>query len=165
MPITSLTSDAQALTLTVVGDYAVPIERLWDAFSDARQLERFWGPEEWPAKFTQHDFTVGGMSHYTMMGPGGAQASGWWRFLAIEPHRLIEVEDGFSKADGTPDSSMPTMHMRFTFESTATGSRFTGVTRFPSAEAMERLMKMGMLEGLRSALGQLDAVLGASKSS
>ena len=160
MSITSLTSDAQALTLTVVGDYPVPVERLWDAFADARQLERFWGPEDWPAKFTQHDFRVGGLSHYTMTGPDDARASGWWRFLAVEPLRLIEIEDGFSKADGTPDPAMPVMHMRFTFESTTAGSRFTGVTRFPSAEAMERLVKMGMLDGLRSALGQLDAVLG-----
>lgn len=163
MPITSLTSDAEALTLTVVGDYPVPVERLWNAFADARQLERFWGPEDWPAKFTQHDFKTGGVSRYTMTGPDGAQSSGWWRFLAVEPQRLIEVEDGFSQADGTPDPAMPTMRMRFAFESTATGSRFTGVTWFPSAEAMERLVKMGMLEGLRSALGQLDAVLGGPR--
>ena len=31
MPITKVTSDADALTLTVVGDYPVPVERLWDA--------------------------------------------------------------------------------------------------------------------------------------
>jgi uncharacterized protein YndB with AHSA1/START domain len=51
------------------------------------------------------------------------------------------------------------MHMRFTFEATANGSRFISVTSFPSIEAMEQLIKMGMLEGLQAALGQLDAVL------
>ena len=49
MPLTSVTQDASELTLTVVGDYAVPQERLWDAFADPRQLERFWGPPAWPA--------------------------------------------------------------------------------------------------------------------
>ena len=44
MPLTSITKDAATLTLTVVGDYAVPQQRLWDAFTDPRQLERFWGP-------------------------------------------------------------------------------------------------------------------------
>jgi uncharacterized protein YndB with AHSA1/START domain len=159
MPITSVTSDTASLKLTVVGDYPVPVERLWQAYSDARQLERFWGPESWPAKFTRHDFAVGGWSHYTMTGPGGAQSSGWWRYLAIERPRLIEIEDGFVAADGTPDTSMPSMRMTYTFEPTATGSRFTVVTRFTSLESMEQLLKMGMVEGLRSAMGQLDAVL------
>lgn len=159
MPITSITSDPQALTLTVVGDYPVSVERLWRAYSDPRQLERFWGPETWPATFTHHDFRVGGGARYTMTGPDGAQSSGWWTFLAIEHARLIEIEDGFSAPDGTPNTNMPTMRMTFTFEPTAGGSRFTSVTRFPSLESMEELVKMGMLEGLRSAMGQLDAVL------
>jgi len=159
MPITSVTSDPQALTLTVVGDYPVSVERLWEAYSDPRQLERFWGPETWPAKFTRHDFTVGGHAHYTMTGPDGATSSGWWRFLAIERPRFIEFEDGFSHPDGTPDTSMPSMRMTFTFEATASGARFTGVTHFESLESMERLVKMGMIEGLRSAMGQLDGVL------
>lgn len=159
MPITSVTSNPQALTLTVIGDYPVSVERLWEAYSDPRQLERFWGPETWPAKFTRHDFVVGGRAQYTMTGPGGAQSNGWWRFLAIERPHLIEIEDGFSTPDGTPNTSMPSMRMTFTFEATATGSRFTGVTRFTSLESMEQLVKMGMIDGLRSAMGQLDAVL------
>ena len=162
MPITSVVSDPQALTLTVVGDYPVPVERLWEAYSDPRQLERFWGPESWPAKFTRHDFVVGGQSHYTMTGPDGNTSSGWWRFLAIERPRLIEIEDGFSAPDGTPDTSMPSMRMTFTFEATASGARFVGVTRFASLEIMEQLVEMGMVEGLRSAMGQLDAVLAGS---
>lgn len=159
MPITSVTSDPQALTLTVVGDYPVSVERLWEAYSDPRQLERFWGPETWPAKFARHDFVVGGQSHYTMTGPDGATSSGWWRFLSIDRPRLIEFEDGFSNPDGTPNTGMPSMRMTFTFEATASGSRFTGVTRFASLQSMEQLLKMGMIEGLRSAMGQLDGVL------
>jgi uncharacterized protein YndB with AHSA1/START domain len=159
MPITSVTSDAAALNLTVVGDYPVPVERLWEAYADPRQLERFWGPETWPATFTRHDMTVGGRSEYHMTGPDGGTSRGWWRFLAIEPAGRIEVEDGFSTEDGRPNEDMPTMRMVFTFEPTTTGSRMTSVTHFHSLDAMEQLVKMGMLDGLQSALGQLDAVL------
>jgi uncharacterized protein YndB with AHSA1/START domain len=159
MPITAITSDAEALTLTVVGDYPVPIERLWEAYADPRQLEKFWGPETWPATFTRHDMAAGGRSEYIMTGPEATTSHGWWRFLAVEPGRRFEVEDGFAHEDGTPNDDLPTMRMVFTFEPTATGSRFTSVTTFPSLEAMERLAEMGMEEGLRSALGQLDGVL------
>ncbi len=159
MPITSVTSNPEALTLTVVGDYPVPVERLWEAWADPRQLEKFWGPETWPATFTRHDMAPGGLSQYHMTGPDGGTSRGWWRFLAVEPVRSFEVEDGFAHDDGRPNEEMPTMRMVFTFEPTSTGSRFTGVTRFPDVEAMERLVEMGMVEGMKSALGQMDDVL------
>lgn len=159
MPITDVSSNAHDLTLTVVADYPVPVERLWDAYADPRQLERFWGPEQWPATFTRHDMAVGGRSHYYMTGPDGAMSHGWFRYLAVEPYKRLDLEDGFGDADGTPNDSMPTMRMVFHFESTPTGSRFRSVTTFPSLEAMEQLVQMGMMEGMRSAMGQVDAVL------
>jgi uncharacterized protein YndB with AHSA1/START domain len=159
MPITTVATDAQALTLTLVGDYPVPVERLWDAYTDPRQLERFWGPETWPATFVRHDMAVGGRSHYYLTGPDGSTAHAWFRFLRVEPCRLIELEDGFAHQDGSPDDSMPTMRMVWTFEATDAGSRFTGVTHFASVEDMERLVEMGMVEGMQSAMGQLDGVL------
>ena len=159
MPIRSVTSDKDTLSLTVIGEYPVPVERLWEAYADPRQLERFWGPESWPATFTRHDMTVGGRSEYSMTGPDGSSSRGWWRFLAVEPVRRIEVEDGFSHEDGRPNEDLPSMHMVFTFEPISTGSRFTSVTRFTSLESMEQLVEMGMIEGLKSALGQLDDVL------
>ena len=162
MPIQNVTSDPATLTLTVVGEYPVPVQRLWEAYADPRQLERFWGPEEWPATFTRHDMTVGGSSAYHMTGPDGSQSRGWWRFLAVEPGRRFEVQDGFANEDGTPNDTKPSMRMTFQFDPTPTGSRFTSVAHFPSLEAMERLVEMGMIEGLRSAMGQLDGVLAES---
>ncbi len=164
MPITSVSSDPEALTLTVVADYPVSVERLWDAYADPRQLERFWGPEQWPATFTRHDMSVGGYSHYHMTGPDGAISRGWFRFLAVEPYRCFEVEDGFADDSGTPNTQMPTMRMVYRFESTAGGSRFTGVTQFTSLESMEELVKMGMMEGMKSAMGQIDALLADLRS-
>lgn len=159
MPITDVVSDANALTLTVIAEYPVPLERLWDAYADPRQLERFWGPKEWPATFTRHDMAVGGESHYYMTGPDGTQSRGWFRFLAIDPMHRIEVQDGFGDENGAPNAAMPTMRMVFTFERTEHGSRFVNTTTFPSLEAMEQLVQMGMMEGMRSAMSQVDDVL------
>jgi uncharacterized protein YndB with AHSA1/START domain len=160
MPITEVVSNADTLTLTVVGDYAVSVQRLWDAYADPRQLERFWGPVEWPATFTRHDMTVGGQSHYYMTGPDGTKAGGWFRFLVVDPPHGFEVEDGFADDDGTPSATMPTMHMAFRFTETPNGARVTSVTTFSSVEAMEQLVQMGMVDGIRSAMGQLDTALG-----
>jgi uncharacterized protein YndB with AHSA1/START domain len=164
MPITEVVSNAQDLTLTIVGDYPVSLERLWDAYVDPRQLERFWGPEQWPATFTRHDMAVGGESHYYMTGPDGTKAHGWFRYTAVEPHTRIALVDGFGEEPSKASPEMPTMEMVFTFHRTDSGSRFKSVTTFPSVEAMEQLVNMGMVEGIKSAMGQADAVLTDLKS-
>jgi uncharacterized protein YndB with AHSA1/START domain len=159
MPITSVTSDPTALTLTVVGEYPVPVERLWDAWADPRQLERFWGPPTWPATFTRHDMAVGGRAEYYMTGPDGEKGGGFWRFAAVDPGRSFEVVDGFVDEHGEENDSMPTTRMAVRVEPTPEGSRFVAISTFPSLAAMEQLAEMGMVEGLSEALGQVDAVL------
>ncbi len=159
MPITEIISNAETLTLTIIADYAVPVTRLWDAYVDPRQLERFWGPKEWPATFTRHDMCVGGESHYYMTGPDGMQSRGMFRITALEPYVFFEARDVFTDEQGRENADMPSMRMRYTFESTATGSRFTGVTTFTSLESMEQLVQMGMIEGTKSAMAQIDDVL------
>lgn len=159
MPITSITSDPERLTLTLVGDYPVPVERLWAAWSDPRQLERFWGPPEWPATFTRHDLAVGGRSEYHMTGPDGGRSNGYWVYETVDHGKRIEVVDGFADADGTPNDDMPTMRMQMSFEATADGSRLVSVTTFPGLATMEQLAEMGMVEGATAAFGQMDEVL------
>ena len=160
MPLTSVTKDAAKLTLTVVGDYPVPQQRLWDAFADPRQLERFWGPPAFPATFTRHDFKVGGRAEYFLTLPDGKKWSGSWKFTAVNPISSFEADDG---EDNAADENMPA-GMTFTFEATPTGSRMIIITRFSSVEAMEQTIP-GMEEGLRAAMPQLDAVLAEPSAS
>ncbi len=159
MPLTSATKDAESLTMTVVAEFPVPVQRLWDAYADPRQLEKFWGPVEWPATFVRHDFTPGGRSDYYMTGPDGERSGGSWQFLSVDPGRSFVVEDGFAHDDGAIDDGMPNMRMTFTFETIEGGSRVTNVTKFNSLEELEQLIGMGMLEGMRSAMSQMDGVI------
>jgi uncharacterized protein YndB with AHSA1/START domain len=159
MPVTSVTKDPEALTMTVVADFPVPLQRLWDAYADPRQLERFWGPVEWPARFYRHDMFPGGRSSYAMTGPDGETSAGYWTFLAVDAPHSFEVEDGFANEDGSPNDAMPTMRMVFTFEATDGGSRVSTTTRFASVEQLQTVLEMGMEEGMLSAMSQMDGVL------
>ncbi|SEJ08850.1 SRPBCC family protein [Demequina mangrovi] len=159
MPLTTVVSDPEALTITVAGEYSVPVERLFQAYLDPRQLERFWGPVEWPATFTRHDAAPGGRSEYFMRGPDGERSGGYWKWIAVDAPRSFEVEDGFANEDGTDNTDLPAMRMVFTFEATDEGSRFTSVTHFGSLEALETVVEMGMEQGIRSAMSQIDAVV------
>jgi uncharacterized protein YndB with AHSA1/START domain len=159
MPIVEVHKDTQALTMTVVAQFRAPVARVWAAYADPRQLERFWGPPEWPATFARHDFTVGGRSEYVMNGPKGETSRGFWEFVSIDEPRAFEVKDGFLGEDGKQAPDMPTMRMRFTFEPHDGGTRMVTVTTFPSLQALEQLLEMGMEEGMKAAMAQIDGVL------
>ncbi len=159
MPITSVTKDADALTMTVVAEFDAPLRRLWDAYLDPRLLERFWGPPTYPAVFTRHDGCVGGRSEYAMTGPDGDVSRGYWEWLTVDELKGFEVRDGFADPDGTENQQMPSMRMSFAFEPTPSGSRVSTTTYFNSVEELEKLLAMGMEQGMTEAMGQMDAVL------
>jgi uncharacterized protein YndB with AHSA1/START domain len=153
MPITSVTKDPESLTMTVVADFDVPVRRLWDAYLDPRQLERFWGPPTFPAVFTRHDGCVGGRSEYAMTGPDGDAFPFAWEWVAVDELKSFEVRDG----DGIPASGPA--RMVFTFEATARGSRVSATSYFDSVGDMEQMLERGMEQGMSEAMGQMDAVL------
>ena len=159
MPVTNVTTDPEALTMTLVADFTAPVERLWSVFTDPRQLERFWGPPGWPATFVEHDFTVGGRARYRMTSPQGESSSGAWEFLDIDEPRGFDVIDNFVNESGEPLDGTPGMRVTFRFEPTAEGSRLINVTYFDSHEALEQLIEFGAIEGSTLAINQLDAVL------
>lgn len=159
MPITDVKTDSDALTLTIVGEYDVSVERLWNAWSDPRQLERFWGPPTWPATFTRHDLVEGGRSEYFMTGPDGTRSAGYWVFERVDEGKAFTIVDGFADENGEANEDLPTTRTEFRFESTDTGSRYVAVSTFSDAESMQQLLDMGIVEGATSAVGQIDEVL------
>lgn len=159
MPVVSVTPDPEALSLTLVAEFAAPVERVWHAFTDPRQLERFWGPPTWPSRFTQFDLRPGGRAAYAMTGPDGERSAGLWEFLRIEEPSFMEMLDSFADADGNPNPDMPSTRFTYSFEATPEGSRLTSVSYFPDHESLERLVAMGMVEGSTLAMNQLDVVL------
>jgi uncharacterized protein YndB with AHSA1/START domain len=159
MPVTTVEKDLDALTLTIVADFAAPVERVWTAYTDPRQIERFWGPPTYPSTFTRHDAAVGGRSTYFMTGPEGESHGGYWEWAAVDAPRSFEVVDGFLRDDGDPNTDLPTVRMRFAFAPTENGSRVVTTSFFGSLEQLEQLIEMGMEEGTRQAMGQIDDVL------
>jgi uncharacterized protein YndB with AHSA1/START domain len=160
MTITDVRKDANALTMTVTSEWDAPIARVWQLWADPRKLERWWGPPTYPATVVEHDLQPGGRVSYFMTGPEGDQHHGWWTVIDVaQPHRL-ELADGFSDADGDPNDALPTTQFTVTFEELPSGTTTMVIeSRFPSIEAMDQLIQMGMDEGLAAAMGQIDAVL------
>jgi uncharacterized protein YndB with AHSA1/START domain len=165
MTVPRIDKDPEALTMTITADLDVPVERAWQLWADPRQLERWWGPPTYPATVTDHDLVPGGRVRYSMTGPEGDKSNGYWEVLEVDAPRRLEVRDGFADDGGAPNASMPTTTMTVTLSTRqGGGTRMVVVSRFPSLEAMEQMVAMGMEEGIAAAMGQIDAVLAGTGS-
>lgn len=160
MTVTAVRKDPEALTLTLTAEFDATPERIWDLWADPRKLERWWGPPTYPATFTAHDLTPGGRVAYHMTGPEGDQPRGYWDIVEVEPPSRLVFVDGFARADGAPNEDFPRVDGIVTIESIGESrTRMTVESRFPSAEALEQMLAMGMEQGLTEAIGQIDAIL------
>jgi uncharacterized protein YndB with AHSA1/START domain len=160
MTVTAVRKDPDALTMTLDAEFEASADRVWQLWADPRQLERWWGPPTYPATFTRHDLAPGSRVEYHMTGPEGDQPMGFWEVLEVAPpHRLV-VRDGFRNDDGTDNTDLPRNEVRVTIEEADAGrTRMSIASIFPSTEAMEQLIAMGMEQGLTEAAGQIDAIL------
>jgi uncharacterized protein YndB with AHSA1/START domain len=160
MTVTAVRKDPQALSMTLEAEFDASPERVWQLWADPRQLERWWGPPTYPATVTKHELRPGGRVEYHMTGPEGDQPHAYWEVQEVEPPRSLVVRDNFANADGSPNADLPGNEFRVTIEGIGGGrSRMSIVSLFPSTEAMEQVLAMGMEEGLTQAVGQIDAIL------
>ncbi|MCS5719986.1 SRPBCC domain-containing protein [Herbiconiux sp. CPCC 205763] len=164
MPVISTDKNTDALSLTFVAEFDADVERIWQLWSDPRQLERWWGPPTWPATFTQHDVVVGGESRYHMTGPEGEKSRGWWRITAVDAPTHLAFDDGFAEENGEPNGDMPVVHGSVSLEDVDGRTRMTTVNQFESVDQMDQLIQMGMDEGMRLAMGQIDELLATARA-
>ena len=159
MPVTDVRHDLDTLTLTLVADFAAPVERIWQVYADPRQLEQVWGPPTYPATFVDHDLTPGGRMNYFMTSPEGEKYAGYWQVNAVDEPRSFTFEDGFADADFNPNPAMPVSTSVYTFAEHDGGTRATYVSTYESAEGLQKVLDMGVVEGATTAINQIDALL------
>jgi uncharacterized protein YndB with AHSA1/START domain len=164
MTVTSIDKDLEGLTLSLMAEFDAPIGRVWELWADPRKLERWWGPPTHPATFQEHDLTPGGRVTYFMTGPEGERYHGWWRIESVEPPTTIELTDGFADERGEANPDLPTTRMRVRLIEEDGRTRMELRSTFGSREQMEQLVEMGMEEGLRQAVGQMDTLLEADRA-
>jgi uncharacterized protein YndB with AHSA1/START domain len=156
------TTDVASLSLTVVAEFDASPAQVWEVWRDPRKLERWWGPPAYPATFTRHEFVVGGESRYFMTGPAGHTPRGWWRIEAIDAPRRLSYSNGLAGADGEPVPDVPPMPSFVTFEGVGDVTRMTVVSTYVDVAQMEKMLEMGMQEGMEQAVSQIDALLSAA---
>ncbi|WP_433528898.1 SRPBCC family protein [Micromonospora sp. CA-263727] len=159
MPVIEVQQDIDHRTLTIVADFAAPVQRVWQVYADPRQLEKIWGPPTYPATVVDHDLIPGGKVTYFMTGPEGDKHAGYWLVKTVDEPNNFTFEDGFADLDFNPIPDMPSSHNSYTFTAHEGGTRATYVGTYPTAEALQQVLDMGVVEGASAAINQIDTLL------
>lgn len=159
MPVTDITTNSDERSIAITCHFAAPVDRIWTFWTDARQLERWFGPPGYPLTVTEHDLRPGGRVTYYMTSPEGEKFGGYWDVREVEPTTRLAYLDGFADAEGNAAEDMPLGHTVVEFTEHDGGTRVASTTVYGSAEDLQKVVDMGMEEGLTQAVGQLDEAL------
>lgn len=161
MPVTDVTHDLDARTLTITAQFAAPPERVWQVYADPRQLEKIWGPPTYPATVVDHELRPGGRVTYYMTGPEGDKHYGWWQIEEVDEPRSFSFADGFADESFTPNPDLPVSHNSISLSAHDGGTRLVSTSTYDSAEGLQQVLGMGVVEGASSAMNQIDDLLAA----
>lgn len=169
MDKTKVTKDLEAKTLTIERTFAAPQEKLWQAYADKDMFVQWWGPEGWETTVREFDFRPGGRNHYCMKcvdeNQGewfGKESWGLMDYKTVDQPNSFTYTDYFSDESGKPTEGMPALEI--TVELVAAGDgQTTMISRCvgSSAEEIEQLVKMGMVEGFSSSADKLERLVTA----
>lgn len=159
MPVTDVKHDLDTRTLTITAEFAAPVERIWQIYADPRQLEKVWGPPTYPATVVEHDLAPGGRVNYFMTSPEGEKFAGYWNVKSVDEPRTFSFEDGFADLNFTPNPDLPVSTNVFSFTEQDGRTRATYVSTYETAEGLQKVLEMGVVEGATGAINQIDELV------
>jgi uncharacterized protein YndB with AHSA1/START domain len=129
--------------------FNVPLERLWQAWSDPHQLARWWGPHGFTNTIHRHEFRTDGQWDLTMHGPDGTDYANAQIYRVIDPPKRIVIEH----------LSAPNFLLIAEFEAVRNQTKLTFRQLFDTAETCAAVRAICVPAG-EDNLDRMEAVLG-----
>ena len=147
-------------TLVTTRVFDAPPERVYRAWTDPKQLARWFPPEGFTAPVCQLDVRVGGALRIDMKGPEGEPFKGQLFpgrgvYREVVPNKRL----AFTFTPEMEGQAMPAVLMSVDFEEQAGKTKVTIQQTLDTVADYEAMVKQGMAEGLAESLGKLAGVL------
>lgn len=132
-----------------------PPELVWQAYTEQKHVEQWWGPTGFTNTFKRFEVKVGGSWRFVMHGPDGADYPNRIVFSeVVKPERLVFLHDGDKQND--PEG----FHVTVTFERQGKKTKLTMTSLFASVEIRNKIVKKHhAIEGGNQTIDRLEAHL------
>ena len=130
-----------------------PRDLVFEALSNPRHLDAWWGPDGFTNETHDMTFEVGGIWHYTMHGPDGKDWPNWIRYTEIAIPARIAYDHGGELEEPAHFSGL------ITLAEESGKTRMTLTMIFPTEDAKQAVIEFGAVEGGKQTLAKLDRYL------
>src|SRR5450830_183224 len=151
--------DMQKSSLTVRREFAAKRQLVWDCHTKRELLDQWFAPKPLTTKTKHMEFKEGGYWHYAMLTPDGQAYWSRVDYLTIHPIDAYSTLDGFTDENGIVNPDMPRSRWDVSFTDLKEHTLVTTVVHYNSPEDVQKVIDMGMIEGMTSTLERLDELL------
>lgn len=141
--------------------FDAPRELVFEAYSKAEHLKKWFGTKGWPLTVCNIDFRPGGVWHYCMKCVDESQPyfgqESWGKVIfheIIEPERIVYT-DMFSDAEGNVNKDMPETRITLEFIDLDGKTKLISRAQYKTKEELQSILDMGAIEGATQTWEQL----------
>jgi uncharacterized protein YndB with AHSA1/START domain len=129
--------------------YDAPRALVWEAWTDPRHVDRWWGPNGFRNETHSMDLRPGGYWRFVMHGPDGKDWVNWIHYEEVsKPERLVYAHGG--------EGEEPHFHVTVTFTEEGRKTRVRMHSVWPTAAAFQEVLKQaGAVEGGKQTMARL----------
>ena len=149
--------DKEKKTVAITKEFAAELALVWDAYTIPELLDRWWAPKPFMSRTVVMDFKVGGRRFYAMVSPDGDERWSIQKYTSISPKTNFKFFNAFADADETPE--LPGSDWDLTFSEQEGTTKVSISIYNESLERLERMVKLGFVEGTRAQLSNLEGLL------
>jgi uncharacterized protein YndB with AHSA1/START domain len=145
--------------IRVEREFAVPLAKVWAAWTKSELLDQWWAPKPWQTKTKSLDFRDGGFWLYVMVGPDNMAQ--WCRtdYTSIKTFKSFSAFDTFCNESGIIDQDFPRPLWTNHFREDSGSTIVEIIIEYQKLADLEKIIEMGFREGFTAALNNLDALL------
>lgn len=152
----SLKTLAAEREIVITRVFDAPREVVWDAWTDPKQVVKWWGPRGFTTTIREMNVRPGGAWNHTMHGPDGTNYPHKSVFVEVVRHERIVYSNAGGKEGGPGMNFTAT----WTFEDIGDQTKVTIRMMFDSIQARDMVIKeFGAIEGGKQTLQRLGEYL------
>lgn len=151
--------DKENNTLTIIREFAADRQLVWDCYTKQELLEQWFAPKPFTTKTKSMDFKNGGHWHYAMVGPDGQEYWGYTQYYDIMPIDEYKTTDAFCDSEGTINKDLPEAKWHVRFQDNGENAIVNTLVQYASLNDLEKVINMGMRDGMLATLEKLDELL------
>ncbi len=161
-PLFDFSVNKETKTVYMTREFDAGLDLVWEAWTTAELLDRWWGPKPFVTKTKVMNFEVGGRRFFAMVSPEGQERWFIQKFTAISPKTNFKTYNTFADENENPE--LPGSDWDYNFSEQNGITKVSIIVYNESLARLERMVEMGFLEGCAAQYKNLDELLSKLKA-